>query len=119
MALQIQVLHASNGREIGAAFAAFERERPDVLLVSGGPLFTARRVQLTTLATRYMIPSRQPSNYRNRRTDELRSQYYRCVSSGWRLCRPHPQGGEASRLAGGAVDQIRAGHQRRDRLYPR
>ena len=56
MALQIQVLHASNGREIGAAFAAFERERPDALLVSGGPLFTARRVQLTTLATRYMIP---------------------------------------------------------------
>jgi len=56
MALQIQVLHASNGREIGAAFAAFERERPDALFVSGGPLFTARRVQLTTLATRYMIP---------------------------------------------------------------
>jgi putative ABC transport system substrate-binding protein len=56
MALQIQVLHASNGREIGAAFAAFERERPDALLVSGGPLFTARRVQLATLATRYMIP---------------------------------------------------------------
>jgi hypothetical protein len=28
MALHIQVLHASNGREIGAAFAAFERERP-------------------------------------------------------------------------------------------
>jgi len=56
MALQIPVFHASNGREIGAAFAAFERERPDALLVSGGPLFTARRVQLTTLATRYMIP---------------------------------------------------------------
>jgi hypothetical protein len=27
MALQIQVFHASNGREIGAAFATFERER--------------------------------------------------------------------------------------------
>ncbi len=56
MALQIQVLHSSNGREIGAAFAAFERERPDALLVSGGPLFTARRVQLATLAARHMIP---------------------------------------------------------------
>jgi len=33
MALQIPVLHASNGREIGAAFAAFERERPDALKV--------------------------------------------------------------------------------------
>jgi putative ABC transport system substrate-binding protein len=56
MALQIQILNASNGREIGAAFAALERERPDALFVSGGPLFTARRVQLATLAARHMIP---------------------------------------------------------------
>jgi ABC-type uncharacterized transport system substrate-binding protein len=56
MALQIQVLNASNGREIGAAFAAFERERPDALFVSIGALFTARRVQLATLAIRHMIP---------------------------------------------------------------
>ena len=56
MALHIQVLHASNGREIGTAFAAFERKRPDALFVSGGPLFTARRVQLATLAARHMIP---------------------------------------------------------------
>jgi putative ABC transport system substrate-binding protein len=56
MALHIQVLHASNGREIGAAFAAFERERPDALFISGGPLFTDRRVQLATLAARHMIP---------------------------------------------------------------
>jgi len=56
MALQIQVLNASNGREIGAAFAAFERERPDALFVSIGALFTARRVQLATLAVRQMIP---------------------------------------------------------------
>jgi ABC-type uncharacterized transport system substrate-binding protein len=56
MALQIQVLNASNGREIGAAFGAFERERPDALFVSIGPLFTARRVQLATLAVRHMIP---------------------------------------------------------------
>ena len=56
ISLQIQVLNASNGREIGAAFAAFERERPDALFVSGGPLFTARRVQLATLAARHMIP---------------------------------------------------------------
>jgi putative tryptophan/tyrosine transport system substrate-binding protein len=56
MALQIQVLNASNGREIGAAFAAFERERPDALFISVGVLFTARRVQLATLAVRHMIP---------------------------------------------------------------
>jgi putative ABC transport system substrate-binding protein len=56
MALQIQVLNASNGRDIGAAFATLERERPDALFVSIGPLFTARRVQLATLAVRHMIP---------------------------------------------------------------
>jgi len=56
MALQIPVFHASNGREISAAFAAFERERPDALFISGGPLFTDRRVQLATLAARHMIP---------------------------------------------------------------
>jgi putative ABC transport system substrate-binding protein len=56
MALQIQVLNASNGREIGEAFAAIERERPDALFVSIGVSFTARRVQLATLATRYMVP---------------------------------------------------------------
>jgi len=56
MDLQIQVLNASNGREIGAAFGAFERERPDAVFVSIGPLFTDRRVQLATLAVRHMIP---------------------------------------------------------------
>src|SRR5262245_4573387 len=56
MALHIQVLRASNGREIGAAFAAFERERPDALFISGGPLFTDRRVHLATLAARPMVP---------------------------------------------------------------
>ena len=54
--MQIQVLNASNGPEIGVAFATFERKRPDALFVGGGPLFTARRVQLATLAARHMIP---------------------------------------------------------------
>ena len=56
MALQIQVLNASNGREIGEAFAAIERERPDALFVSIGLSFTARRVQLATLAVHHMVP---------------------------------------------------------------
>jgi len=47
---------SSNGREIGEAFAAIERERPDALFVSIGLLFTARRVQLATLAARHMVP---------------------------------------------------------------
>src|SRR5262245_49144942 len=56
MGIQIQVLHASNSREINAAFARFVRERPDALFVNIGPLFTARRVQLSTLAARHVVP---------------------------------------------------------------
>jgi putative tryptophan/tyrosine transport system substrate-binding protein len=51
MGLQIQVLNARNGREIGAAFAPFERERPDALFVATGPLFTVRRAQLARQIT--------------------------------------------------------------------
>ena len=56
MGMQIQVLHASNRQEINAAFATFLSERPDALFVSIGRLFTARRVQLATLAARHMVP---------------------------------------------------------------
>ena len=56
MGLQIQVLNASTGSEIHAAFATFVRERPDALFVNLDPFFTSRRVQLATLATRHAIP---------------------------------------------------------------
>jgi ABC-type uncharacterized transport system substrate-binding protein len=56
MGLQIQVLSASTGPEISAAFATFVRERPDALVVNLDPVFTSRRVQLATLATRHAVP---------------------------------------------------------------
>src|SRR5262249_47284717 len=43
MGLQIQVLNASTGREIDAAFAAFVRERPDALFVGADALFRTPR----------------------------------------------------------------------------
>ena len=55
--LQIRVLNASTSREINAAFATFVRERPDALVVSSGPFFTSRRVQLVQLAARHAIPA--------------------------------------------------------------
>ena len=55
--LQIQVLNASTGREINAAFAAFARERPDALFVGADPFFTSRRVQLANLASHHSIPA--------------------------------------------------------------
>ena len=54
--LQIQVLNASTSREIEAAFAAFVRERPDALLVSGDAFFASRRVQFALLAARHALP---------------------------------------------------------------
>jgi putative tryptophan/tyrosine transport system substrate-binding protein len=57
MGLQIQVLKANTSHEIDAAFATFVRERPDALLVSGGPFLLSRRVQLALLAARYAIPA--------------------------------------------------------------
>ena len=41
---------------------------------------------------------------RSRRADELRSEHYGRLSPSRRLCRPHPQGREAGRPAGRAVD---------------
>jgi ABC-type uncharacterized transport system substrate-binding protein len=56
MGLQVQVLNASTGREIDAAFANFVRERPDALFIATGSFFTSRRVQLANLAAHHSIP---------------------------------------------------------------
>jgi putative tryptophan/tyrosine transport system substrate-binding protein len=55
--LQIQVLNATTSREIDAAFATLERERPDALFVAPDQFFFSRRVQLATLAARARIPA--------------------------------------------------------------
>jgi putative tryptophan/tyrosine transport system substrate-binding protein len=55
--LQIQILKASTSREIDAAFATIERERPDALFVSGDAFFISRAVQFATLTARHAIPA--------------------------------------------------------------
>jgi putative ABC transport system substrate-binding protein len=57
MGLQIQEVNASSGSEIDAAFAQFERERPDALYVDGSSVFNSRRLQLSLLAMRAMLPA--------------------------------------------------------------
>ena len=57
MGLHIRTLNATTGQEISAAFATFERERPDAVLVGLDPFFAGRRVQLVHLATRYAVPA--------------------------------------------------------------
>jgi putative ABC transport system substrate-binding protein len=56
MGLSIQVLNASTGREIDAAFATLARERADALLVGDDPFFNGRRVQFANLAAHHSIP---------------------------------------------------------------
>jgi len=58
--LQIQILKASTSREIDAAFATIERERPDALFVSGDAFFVSRAVQFATLTARSRIPATYP-----------------------------------------------------------
>jgi putative ABC transport system substrate-binding protein len=48
-------------REIDPAFAVIARERPDALFIPSDTFFSARRVQLVNLATRYAIPTAFPN----------------------------------------------------------
>jgi putative tryptophan/tyrosine transport system substrate-binding protein len=57
MAVQIRVFNASTIVEIDTAFAALASERPDALLISSGPFFLNRVVQIAHLATRHAVPA--------------------------------------------------------------
>ena len=54
---QIEVYPASTIRDIDTAFGRLIQKRADALLVSPGPLFGNRRVQLATLAARHALPT--------------------------------------------------------------
>ena len=55
--VQIDVIRASDSREIEAAFATLVRNRADALVVGVDSFFTNRRLQVATLATRHAIPA--------------------------------------------------------------
>jgi ABC-type uncharacterized transport system substrate-binding protein len=57
MGLHIRILNAGTSREIDAAIAGLEHERPDALFVGSGTLFTGRRVQLTQWAAHHRMPA--------------------------------------------------------------
>jgi putative ABC transport system substrate-binding protein len=57
LGLQIQVLNASNGNEIDAAFTTLVSDRADGLLVGPDAFFVSRRVQIAILAARHMVPT--------------------------------------------------------------
>jgi putative ABC transport system substrate-binding protein len=55
--VQIDIVHASNSREIEAAFATLARNKSQALLVGADSYFFSRRLQLATFATRHAIPA--------------------------------------------------------------
>jgi putative ABC transport system substrate-binding protein len=57
LALHVQVLNASTGHQIEAAFATLAHEPPDALFVAPDGFFNTRRVQLAMLAARHAIPT--------------------------------------------------------------
>jgi putative ABC transport system substrate-binding protein len=54
---QIEVLHAGSAREIDAAFATVVQQHADAILVLASALFSNRRVQIVSLATRHAVPA--------------------------------------------------------------
>ena len=57
LGLQIQIYNASANREIDVAFATLVREKADALFLAPDALFSARRVQLISLAARHALPA--------------------------------------------------------------
>jgi putative ABC transport system substrate-binding protein len=55
--VQVDVVQASDSREIEAAVATLVRSRVDALVIGSDVYFTSRRVQLATLTARHAIPA--------------------------------------------------------------
>jgi putative ABC transport system substrate-binding protein len=53
----IDIVQASDSREIEAGFATLVRNKADALLIGPDPFFYVRRIQLATLAARHAIPT--------------------------------------------------------------
>jgi putative ABC transport system substrate-binding protein len=57
MGVAMEIVHAQDIREIDAAFATLADKKAEALTVAADTLFSNRRVQIVTLATRYAIPA--------------------------------------------------------------
>jgi putative ABC transport system substrate-binding protein len=60
LGLQIQVLNATNGDEIDAAFKTLVNDRADALLVAPDSFFASRHVQIAILSARHQVPGIYP-----------------------------------------------------------
>src|SRR5262249_17742039 len=57
LGLQLQVLQASNDRDVEMAFANLAQQRVRALLIAGDSFFANRLTQLAELTVRHMIPA--------------------------------------------------------------
>jgi putative tryptophan/tyrosine transport system substrate-binding protein len=101
LGLELQILKASNPREIDDAFALLVEWRAAALLIEGDPFFQGRMRQLVVLTARYAIPAIHQS----------RGQSFGCLASSGRVHRPNPQGRETSRPTGAVGHETRASGQ--------
>src|SRR5262249_34459083 len=90
------------------------------LVIGTDAFFTNRNEKLAALAPLSDTDNLSMARVRRSRTSsELRRQFCGFLPSGWRLHGPRSKGREASRPAGGAVEQVRTGHQSPDRPHSR
>ena len=61
LGLHLMLLNANSAREIETVFAALSQQGAGGLFVSSDNFFLSRRGQITTLATRYVVPAIYPS----------------------------------------------------------
>jgi len=57
MGLQVDIVQASDSREIESAFGTLVHNKADALLVGPDPFFASRRLQLAILAARHVLPA--------------------------------------------------------------
>src|SRR5262249_53133884 len=86
----------------------------DALLVNPQVLFYNRRIQLVTLAARYLMPTMYWTRELVEAGGLISYEQRRPSPLGRYLCGPHSQRREAGRVADPAADQVRAGDQPAD-----
>ena len=120
LGLEVVFFNATSADEIDAAFAALSRERCDALFIGGDGFFTSRRVQLSTLGARDRISCElcHARDGRSWLTYELWHQPERHIPPGRRLRRQHPEGRQARRPSGPAINQVRIRDQSADCPFP-
>jgi putative ABC transport system substrate-binding protein len=62
LGLQIEILNAGTSREIEAAFTTLVQRQAGALFIAADSFLASRRVQLATLAARYLVPTAQPTS---------------------------------------------------------